>query len=199
MGTGGSRFGAGRPGWRRKCERLLRLDVRVLARRRLLAPEMYFSWAWSRGEDPAGNISIQTGADNVRLGYTWTPYGSDPLQLDELQPGLLSKVPKCLGQRLCSDARRERGRLAWLRLSGWSRQMKSENRGRCTAGWLEDDAPRARKGNEQSAAHPWAARDLTRLRLAHHVSGRSLSELPERALQHRSGFLQVHELLPQFR
>src|SRR5215469_2758284 len=38
MGTGGSRFGSGRPGWRRKCEHLLALDVRVLARRGRLTP-----------------------------------------------------------------------------------------------------------------------------------------------------------------
>ena len=82
MGTGGSRFGAGRQGWRRKCEHLLALDVRVLARRGRLAPGMYYSWAWSRGGEPAGNIRIQTGNDHVRLIYTSTPYGSDPQARD---------------------------------------------------------------------------------------------------------------------
>src|SRR5215831_1881502 len=54
MGKGGSRFGAGRPGWRRKCEYLLALDVRVLARRWRLARGLSYSWAWSRGGEPAG-------------------------------------------------------------------------------------------------------------------------------------------------
>jgi ketosteroid isomerase-like protein len=82
MGIGGSRFGAGRPGWRRKCEQLLALDVRVLARRRRLASGMSYSWAWSRGGEPAGNISIQTASDHVRLAYTWTPHQADPRHID---------------------------------------------------------------------------------------------------------------------
>jgi len=82
MGTGGSRYGAGRPGWRPKCEHLLALDVRVLARRGRLSPGMFYSWAWSRDGEPAGRIGIQTGSDHVRLAYTWTPYGSDPQQID---------------------------------------------------------------------------------------------------------------------
>src|SRR5215831_3574793 len=82
MGTGGSRYGAGRPGWRRKCEHLLGLDVRALARRGRLVPGMYFSWAWSRGGELSGDIRIQTGTDHVRLIYTCTPYGSDPQACD---------------------------------------------------------------------------------------------------------------------
>ena len=82
MGKGGSRFGAGRPGWRRKCEHLLALDVRVLARRWRLARGLSYSWAWSRGAEPAGNIGIHAGSDHVRLAYTWTPYGSDPQQVE---------------------------------------------------------------------------------------------------------------------
>ena len=82
MSTGGSRYGAGRPGWRRKCGHLLALDVRVLARRGRLAPGMSYSWAWSRGGEPAGEVGIQTASDHVRLGYTWTPRGSDPQQID---------------------------------------------------------------------------------------------------------------------
>src|SRR5215468_4088025 len=82
MGTGGFRFGAGRLGWRRKCEHLLALDVRLLARRRRLAPGMYFSWLWSRGGEPAGNLGIHTAADHLRLIYTWAHHGSDPQQVD---------------------------------------------------------------------------------------------------------------------
>src|SRR5262252_2581060 len=82
MGSGGSRYGAGRPGWRRKCEHLLGLDVRVLARRGHLVPGMYFSLQWSRGGEPAGNVGIETASDHVRRAYTWTPYGSDLQQID---------------------------------------------------------------------------------------------------------------------
>ena len=82
MGTGGSRYGAGRPGWRRKCEHLLALDVRVLARRGRLTPGMSYSWAWSRGGEPAGNVLVHTDTDHVRLIYTCTPYGSDPQACD---------------------------------------------------------------------------------------------------------------------
>ena len=78
MGTGGSRYGAGRPGWRRKCEHLLALDVRFLARRERLVPDQYFSWQWSRGGERVGNIAIHTAADHVRLNYIWTPHGSYP-------------------------------------------------------------------------------------------------------------------------
>jgi hypothetical protein len=91
MGTGGSRYGAGRPGWRRKCEHLLALDVRVLARRGRLSPGMSYSWAWSRGGEPAGNISIQTASDHLRLAYAWTPYGSNPQQIDSSVP--LERTP----------------------------------------------------------------------------------------------------------
>jgi hypothetical protein len=41
VGTCGSGYGGGRPGWRRKCEHLLALDARVLARRGRLIAGMY--------------------------------------------------------------------------------------------------------------------------------------------------------------
>lgn len=82
MGTGGSRYGAGRPGWRRKCEQLCGLDIRKLVQRGRLWPGSYFSWHWSCGDEPAGNISIRAANDNVRLIYTWTPYGSEPQSMD---------------------------------------------------------------------------------------------------------------------
>jgi len=82
MGTGGSRYGAGRPGWRRKCEQLLWLDVRKLDRADSLQPGRYFSWKWSRGDEPAGHIGIRAGIDHVRLVYTWTPYSGDAQSFD---------------------------------------------------------------------------------------------------------------------
>lgn len=82
MGTGGSRYGAGRPGWRRKCEHLLRLDVRVLDSRGHLRPGMYFSWHWSRDGEPCGTIGVRVAEDHLRLIYTRTPSGDDPQSFD---------------------------------------------------------------------------------------------------------------------
>src|ERR1700726_2086714 len=82
MGTGGSRYGAGRPGWRRKCEHLLMLDVRRLARRGQLQPGAYGSWKWSCDDEPRGEIAIRGADDHIRLIYTWTPRGCDPQPFD---------------------------------------------------------------------------------------------------------------------
>lgn len=82
MGTGGSRNGAGRPGWRRKCEYLPSLDARTLSRQGRLSPGIYFSWSWSRGDEPVGNISILVSSDHVRLIYTWAPYDCSRLPFD---------------------------------------------------------------------------------------------------------------------
>jgi hypothetical protein len=82
LGTGGSREGAGRPGWRRKCEQLLWLDIRKLDRAKRLQPGQYFTWKWSRGDEPAGLIGIRTDIDHVRLIYTWSPYSGDPRSFD---------------------------------------------------------------------------------------------------------------------
>lgn len=74
MGSGGSRYGAGRPGWRQRCEHLLALDIRVLARRGHIPSEShitrYFPWRWSRGNEPAGSIRIQAERDQLRLTYS---------------------------------------------------------------------------------------------------------------------------------
>ena len=82
MGTGGSRYGAGRPGWRRKCEQKNWLDIRQLHRRGRLTAGQYYSWSWSRGDEPAGSISIRTAHDYLQLIYSWTPYNSDPQSMD---------------------------------------------------------------------------------------------------------------------
>lgn len=69
MGRGGSRYGAGRPGWRRKCEHLLGLDIRVLSRRGHLTSGACSSQHWSCGDAPAGSMSIRAEHDHVRLSY----------------------------------------------------------------------------------------------------------------------------------
>ena len=82
MGTGGSRHGAGRPGWRRKCEQKNWLDIRQLHRRGRLNAGEHYSWSWKRGDEPAGSISIRTAHDYLQLIYSWTPYDGDPQSMD---------------------------------------------------------------------------------------------------------------------
>jgi hypothetical protein len=75
---GGSRSGAGRSGWRRKCEYSLPLDVRRLHRKRLLSPGSSCGWHWSRDGERIGDIGIVAAENAIRLSYTWTPSGGDP-------------------------------------------------------------------------------------------------------------------------
>jgi hypothetical protein len=91
MGTGGERYGAGRPGWRRKCERLLSLDVRRMAREGCLIPGRAGGWQWSRSGEPFANIGYRAEASCLRLTYTWTPPGGDPLSLN--YPVWLTRTP----------------------------------------------------------------------------------------------------------
>lgn len=65
MAKGGSRYGAGRPGYRLKAEQLHRVDVRTWARRGLLADEQSFSWCWNRGGEPSGSITVQVKPQSV--------------------------------------------------------------------------------------------------------------------------------------
>lgn len=83
MGTGGMRFGAGRPGWKRKAEQSLALDVRQIARKGLLRPGA-FSWHWSRNGERVGSVGACVGGDTdrVTLSYQWTPYNSDPRNVE---------------------------------------------------------------------------------------------------------------------
>jgi hypothetical protein len=74
MGTGGSRYGAGRPGWRRKCEHLPSLDVREFHGKGFLKQGSYVR-SWNRGGEPAGSVSIYLDPTTVTLTYQWTPAG----------------------------------------------------------------------------------------------------------------------------
>src|SRR4051794_11999805 len=80
MRTGGSRYGAGRPGWRRKCESRLRLDLRQLRRRGHTTAGQDFGWAWFREGEEFASIGVRTFADSMLLNYTWTPNG-DPIAI----------------------------------------------------------------------------------------------------------------------
>ena len=70
MGSGGMRFGAGRPGWRPKAEACLRLDVREFARRNLLESSA-FTWHWTNTETgkQVASIGARIEGSAVRLAY----------------------------------------------------------------------------------------------------------------------------------
>jgi hypothetical protein len=62
MGRGGSRFGAGRPGWRGKAEHCLRLEVRALHKAGALRPGATCTWTWRRGGEQTGNVGLRAEA-----------------------------------------------------------------------------------------------------------------------------------------
>ena len=72
MGRGGSRWGAGRPGWHVKAEHCRRIDARRWRREGILQPGRMGSWVWTdadTGEQTASiGYSIEPGA--VVLNYT---------------------------------------------------------------------------------------------------------------------------------
>ena len=71
MARGGYRGGAGRPGWHVKVDNCLKLDVRELARRKLLDGGS-FTWHWSETDSGkvVGQIGIITFSGEVRLNFT---------------------------------------------------------------------------------------------------------------------------------
>lgn len=75
MGKGGSRFGAGRPSCRAKCEHTLAFDIREVKRRGLLKPGESFSWSWSRDDERVGSIGARVEIDRVVLSYQRTSNG----------------------------------------------------------------------------------------------------------------------------
>jgi hypothetical protein len=86
MGKGGSRYGAGRPGWKRKAEVSLAFDIRQIVRTGRFRPGEWFSWHWTytHSEEGAGSVSVRVSdsLDRVTLSYQWTPYGSDPQSVE---------------------------------------------------------------------------------------------------------------------
>lgn len=84
MGGGGSRYGAGRPGWKRKAEASMAFDIRQIVRKGYLRSGACFSWSWSCNGRLAGSIGVRVSDDesHVILNYQWTPYGSYPQSLE---------------------------------------------------------------------------------------------------------------------
>jgi hypothetical protein len=77
MGTGGSRYGAGRPGYRLKAESVQRIDVRDFARRGVLKAG-WFSWSWNRGGEPTGSIGVRVhDSYSLALEYRVHDYYAD--------------------------------------------------------------------------------------------------------------------------
>src|SRR5690348_17305993 len=75
MGRGGSRYGAGRPGWRRKCEHMRSLDLRRLRPKGFLRPGSSFGWRWNWDGEPCGNIGAATRQSGLRVMYSWGSEG----------------------------------------------------------------------------------------------------------------------------
>lgn len=149
MGTGGSRYGAGRPGWRRKCERSMPFDIRQLARHGRLTPGQSYSWQWSSGADPVGSVNVRVESDRVILSYRRNSNGEAQwtectLWIERCAGGYGSRrmfaCPRC-GQRCAivyfgsnGVACRKCLRLVYLSESGdaidrlWRKQRKIERR-----------------------------------------------------------------------
>ena len=67
MGTGGMRYGAGRPGWKRKAEQSMAFDVRQIAKKGLLRPGA-FSWHWSNNYgEHVGSVGVRVAGDPERV------------------------------------------------------------------------------------------------------------------------------------
>ena len=69
MGIGGTRLGAGRPGYRLQAEHTLKIDIRIWHKRGLLWDGGTNTWSWSRGGESVGQIRFTVNTDNIRLTY----------------------------------------------------------------------------------------------------------------------------------
>jgi hypothetical protein len=70
MSKGGSRYGAGRPGWHTKAEHCRRIDINRIAGAGLLAPGSY-GWQWTDKETGRvlASIGIEGGAERIDLSF----------------------------------------------------------------------------------------------------------------------------------
>jgi hypothetical protein len=151
MGTGGMRFGAGRPGYRARAESLQRVDIRIWHRGGYLAAGRCFSWCWNRGGEPAGSIGVRAhGRDALTLEYM---VGNEGARHDGSQSIRLAHTPCGFGGSrpwfLCPVCQRRSGvlflrggrfacrvcqRVAYASQSGdqidalWRKQAKIEER-----------------------------------------------------------------------
>jgi hypothetical protein len=79
MAKGGSRYGAGRPGYRVVGETLQRIDIRLWSRKGYLQgdTEHSFSWHWARNDKPSGSIGVRANRETVTLDYRLQVNGGD--------------------------------------------------------------------------------------------------------------------------
>lgn len=69
MGTGGMRYGAGRPGYRLVAEHSKRIDVRRWRKLGHLKAGMSFVWQWTCDGEATGSISVISFGSSLRLNY----------------------------------------------------------------------------------------------------------------------------------
>lgn len=70
MSRGGSRHGAGRPGYRPKAEHLRRVDIRTWRKSGHLARAGAFRWYWLLDGERTGEIAVYVhDANSLTLGY----------------------------------------------------------------------------------------------------------------------------------
>lgn len=83
MGTGGMRYGAGRPSYKVKAEHLQRVEIGRWHRGGYLRAGQSFTWSWHRGDEPTGSIGVLVhGTDSLTLQYM---VGSDDQRRDGSQ------------------------------------------------------------------------------------------------------------------
>lgn len=91
MGTGGMRYGAGRPSYKAKAEQLQRVDIRIWHRGGYLRAGCAFTCGWQRGDEPMGSLGVLVhGANSLALQYMM---GRDGQQRDGSQTILLLYTP----------------------------------------------------------------------------------------------------------
>lgn len=88
MSRGGSRFGAGRRGWRAKVENLRNLRIRTLARAGYLRPGISYAWGWWRDGQQVASIgaSVDAVGAALRLAYTLTAESGEARDCVQLVP-----------------------------------------------------------------------------------------------------------------
>lgn len=90
MSKGGMRFGAGRPSYKAKAEQLQRVEIGRWHRGGYLRAGNSFTWAWNRGGEPTGEISVLVhGASSLALRYM---VGSEGQRRDGSQTILLTQT-----------------------------------------------------------------------------------------------------------
>lgn len=77
MGTGGSRYGAGRPGYKLTAEATRRIDIRSWQRGGYLKVGGAFNWLWTRNGEATGNIGVVVSPTCVRLIYSMQSHGDE--------------------------------------------------------------------------------------------------------------------------